>query len=595
MSFKNHGPGGCCCGNCCLDWSQFQSYASRYGYTGPVPAGNDYTTCHPQFGQGWELDRDPNASSTRGPWSTAKTPPGGSYKGLGIYCEDDYPIEWPITAGSTVSFDMSFSEEPASFGVFVGQISATTIDSWLGPRQQFQSNDGYNAYIDVSGGKISVTPVSGFSGGNGLGYAQLSNYLAARSRDDGGMLATLQPTLLNGGDVQDFLDAGGKDIFGIAGTCVIPYGTRVELPEYDGSGKVSVRVEMGGRLRGYTANAFYDGYHVINLYVNDYLVHTTFCRHVHDSGSSIQYYSAAQIVAAYAGWRVGSAQDCVDNFKTLRGGTGVSAINGESRYDNQGWAEPNPNTVYTVSNTEVCYNAYSSRVVQSVYPGSACPSSQGPVCKAPCPGEVEILKYGQDAAAQPDFVEEGSRDSKWYKTTYGYDNANLIPRSHGFQTTLNGANNQRVYWNSPFTEPHFGNHSDQNRYIDPVQNNNPALISNSITYDGLPYIVNVTDVQVRREGNKQLWQLGFRMYYDGELAPPGAMTHAGWYFYIERFAGFPDDELVTTIGPSYHDYSLWSGGQGYRGNSFYYDTTWADRLYEAVQNDGTGWKISEFI
>lgn len=577
MSFKNNGPGGCCCGNCCIDWSGWRSLPPTVTKYYPK-FFNSYGRGHPQFVEsetalyygthGWNITpRDgvtPPYPWWEVPWDSIVSKQGGSAHPFGIATQGRK--DWNIMDGGTVSFSVSFDATPATFGV------------WFGSAGSY----GTGVHIEVNDGGIFCTEVTGmdsFAGGNttidyptptkfGGGYRENGIIASALPQFAGGSASSLSLDE----QLQLMIDAG-IDPLATVGATVFPFGVRRQLPEYDGSGKVDVRVEFGGR---------WGSHHGVNVFINDYHAFATFAPEVRPT---------PEYVCVSAGWQTiptGLAQEALDAFWTQDVSTTYSNFLAQSDMTSQGFVDPNPATIYTVSSTEVCYNAYSSEVVQEVYTGSACESFNGPVCKSPCPGDVEMTKWGKDLHLSPDWIKEGE-EWPYKKTPYGYINPSATPAPRGFATSMCGNGGTPIYFST------VGNYPASKSGDWTVTPYDASTITRQYNFEGGTFDIYLWGVFARYNDSKLKLRLEFYIENAAELNPPGVMSTGALTVYLQRSTAKPESEVQYVFGPSDQPYNMTgigTGNYGFMSSDGTHDV--AAAAWEAVTNDGTGWEFTIF-
>ena len=580
MSFKNHGPGGCCCGNCCIDWSGWRKIQVPANVRHYPEFFNDYGRGHPLFDEsetalnygdhGWSIiPRDgitPPYPWWEVPWDKVVSKQGGSAHPFGINLLGRK--DWNIMDGGTVSFDVSFDATPATFGVFFGR----------------KGTDGTAIHVEVADGSIFCTEVTGmdYTVRNDI---HINNPAPSKFAIGGlaanGIIASMLPSFLPPiypGDpslddqYQSCIDAG-IDPSGMVGAAVFPFGVRRQLPEYDGSGKVSVRLEFGGR---------WGSHYGVNVFINDYHVYATFVPITSNAND--------KVVCVSAGWSTTTstlAQENLDAFWTRDPATTYSNILVESNLTSQGFADPNPATIYTIDSTEVCYNAYSSEVVQEVHPGSACESFNGPVCKSPCPGDVEMTKWGKDLHLSPDWVKEGSFHP-YKKTPFGYTNPSATPAVRGFSTSMCGSGGASIYFDTVANYP-------ASKRGDWAVLRTDSTITRQYNFEGGTFDLWLYQVFARYNDSKLKLQLEFYIKNANELNPPGVMSTGDLTVYLQRSTAKLESEVHYTFGPSDQTYSMTGWGRGDYGfgqSDATHDV--AAAAWEAATNDGTGWDFTIF-
>lgn len=536
MSFKNHGPGGCCCGDCCEIWDRWERRQGNNSvYRGIDPEiTNKNSTRHPLHATStdndWVFDRNlpvagfPFADKL---WTTATTPPGGTSRcfrlGLGGTYFSGIPTSWSPLQGGSIEFDLEVSQAPGAFGVFLGQKRIN--QSYYPFPYSYEECRGCCVYMEFTDSGFYATPVGG--GINGDDYQGLTPFADAHAVER-----------INNQSSNSYTD----NPLSVSGTSHLPNGKRTELPGYDLSNNVSVRIEFHGRYERdlFWAQWFINDYHFFNWIMSarfDALPNNPW---VNSLGFS-------------AGWGLANASDIEegiqDYWDTLSLEKQELLTN---TYEGQGWSTPSTNCVYKIKNPQICFNAYTDRLVEETHPRPTYNSTDwGPV-KAVCPDEPpETRIFGYGVSSQSDFIDEGS-DGPWKKTTFGYGNPDLGRRWRTWSTNANGGSGTPIYFDDELTSSFNFGITYHSKTWSVAYDTSPFSLS--FTMYSQPYISYLYSVTSLIVGTTHKVTILGRYEWDGELAPPTIIADGTWGMTLQRTLHNLNEVEDFTFGESGSQY-----------------------------------------
>ena len=569
MSFKNHGPGGCCCGGCCEIWSKI---AQRRNQAAPTIV-NQLSTLHPLHYRSTDNDWT-FESSTGGLWDRAICRAGGSSRGwvfpLTGYYKNWNPASWSLHMGGSLEFKLKVSESPGCFGVFIGGYAYNS--AYWPYSYAYENSAGKSMYFEFTDNGLFVTPISRFAGETD-NRERIPTTLRSFSQGHGNRLPN--PS----GVVPGFFQGTWQytdNINGCAGTSHDANGHRLQIPDYDNSNIVDVRIEFNGRhgTGKYWGQWYVNDYHIANFV---------------DSERTLTY------IGFTAGWGIGLASDAAeaqqDYLDSQYPGRTWRSVLG-NHYEGQGFVTPSENCVYSVLDTTFCYNAMTDRLIEQTHPRPAYnQTSYGPSKATGCPEGPDFEAFGVNVTEQQDYVEEGF-DGPWKKSTLGYSNPNHRPTFKTFSTNANGGSGSPTYFaDSPggFAPGNDGMFARANTWN--VQPKTSSGYSKSFTLAGNPYISYLYRVSALIDGTKERVVVYGYFEYDGELAPIGTIASGEWRMHLERSLHTLNAQENYTFGESGSKYVYQLVAEAYKsGGGQEYNLDFTQVLYDEIW--GSSWEFS---
>lgn len=561
MTFKNHGPGGCCCvGDCCeLLWRMIvRNSSSNFWYFSKTRYNNSSATRHPLHASSSDDDWSEIFVNNPGfnmPWSGLYTKPGGTSRTANLFIGggdvSTLPASWNMIFGGSVEFDLMVSETPGSFGVFLGQ-----------PQADFEAgidrSCGQCVYIEFDNDGLFATP----AGGSINGYDQ----------------SFLFPPIPEGHSYQRNISNNiSNNDLGYSGTSHTIMGKRTQIPDYDTSTKkANVRIEFWSRhARNWGWAKFHiNDYHVFNILLPSQVV-----------GSFQQ--TAVYHIAFTAGWQVATADDINEVLEDTEAPAGFYPTKLLfNTYDGQGHITPSENCVYTVDNIDVCYNSMTDKLIEETNPRPLySPALYGPSKNIGCPDPPDFEMFGVNVSEQADVIPEGMQLTQWQKTTTGYANPNLRPNWKTWSGNFHGlANTPRYFDDADVGSTNQGMFYRQRQWAETPPN------EFSFTMFSEPYVSSLGIVRAWVYGSGVRVEVFGSYVWDGEIAPPNIIASGSWTMTLWRTMWNVGEMEDYTFGESGSKYTANFSATAYKAFGNPKVDNFTQVLYDEIW--GSNWELS---
>lgn len=529
MSFKNHGPGGCCCGGCCESlWRMVTRNAgSNWWYFAKTRYNNLSATRHPLHANSRDDDWKEIWETGPGismPWTGLCTKPGGTSRTANIFIgggdSPSNPASWNMIFGGSVEFDLMVSETPGSFGVFLGQ----PVASFEGGVDR---SSGQCVYVEFDNNGLFATPAGG-----------------SINNDDQSFLF---PPVSDGHSLWRYTSNNlSSNSLGYSGTSHTIMGKRTQIPNYDVSTKkAKIRIEFWSR---HSINWAWAKFHINDYHVFNILLPTQ--RLFGGLQQTSVYY-----VGFTAGWQVATADDINEVWDDVAGASKYPARLFFNTYDGQGHLTPSGNCVYTVDNINVCYNSMTDKLIEETHPRPAfSPTTYGPSKNTGCPDPPDFEMFGVNVSEQTDVIPEGLQLTRWQKTPNGYANPDHRPNWKTWSGNFHGLANTPRY----FDDADVGSTNQGMFYRQRQWKETPG---NEFSFNmlGQPYVSTLGLVRVWVYGSGVRVEVFGDYTWDGELAPPNIIASGSWSMTIWR--------TMWSLG-AMENYTFGESGSQYTSNFF---------------------------
>lgn len=569
MSFKNHGPGGCCCiTDCCYTIWDYNARNSNSGwwYSTLFDMNNPDAIRHPLYPTSNRFDWTPiptegSSGGYFGKWNGLYTPPGGSSRSAVMFIgggdNSVQPNSWNLIFGGSIEFDLSVSNTPGGWGIFLGEVQRTD-----GSFTTNRSSAGNVVYVEFADDGLYATPAGG-------GVNFLSQQIMSPPIPSGHATRRLIPQL--DGNISD------NDL-GYMNTGHTAIGHRTQVPDYDVSTKsAKIRIEFWSR---HSRNWAWAKFHVNDYHLFNMLLPTEKVGFVRTS---------TYFLGLTAGWQMASAADIQQVHDDTEADVGLypRSLFGNT-YDGQGFITPNPNCVYTATNMDACFNSMSNALIEETHPTSAYPPSiYGPPKSSGCPDPPDFEMFGINFSEQTDLIPEGMQLTAWERTPNGYANPNHRPNWQTWSGTFHGLGGTLRYFEDESLPAYDVNDGVFYRTRIWAPSSEPQF---SFTMFGQPYISELTSLQAYLYGSAvHVVALG-RYEWDGELAPPSIISQGTWRMELWRtlwHIGAMENYTFGESGSEYY-YRFHATGTKPFGNAD--EDPYVQALYDEIW--GSSWELS---